>query len=135
MSGHQLQEPEPTRVLIAEDDPNVREALAAMIESTPGLELAGAVEDAEAAVARAAGEAPHVAIVDVRMPGGGGVWATREIAKASPQTRVIAFSGDSDRRTIEAMVEAGAVGYLVKGSSIGSIIQTVEQAASTSRAE
>jgi AmiR/NasT family two-component response regulator len=46
---------------------------------------------------------------------------------------VIAFSGDSDRRTMEAMVEAGAVGYLVKGSSIGSIIETVVQAASTPR--
>jgi DNA-binding NarL/FixJ family response regulator len=126
-----LREPGPIRVLIAEDDPNVREALTAMIESTPGLELAGAVENARRAVAMAAAQSPHVAIVDVRMPGGGGVWATREIKSASPHTSVIAFSGDSDRRTMTEMVDAGAVGYLVKGSSIGSIIETIEQAAST----
>jgi DNA-binding NarL/FixJ family response regulator len=130
-----VREPGPIRVLIAEDDPNVREALTAMIESTPGLELAGAVDNARKAVALAVAEAPNVAIIDVRMPAGGGVWATREIMTASPQTRVIAFSGDSDRRTIDAMVEAGAVGYLVKGSSIGSIVETVEQVASTPRAE
>jgi DNA-binding NarL/FixJ family response regulator len=128
-----VREPGPIRVLIAEDDANVREALTAMIESTPGLELAGAVENARTAVSLAAAESPDVAILDVRMPGGGGVWATREIMRASPHTSVIAFSGDSDRRTIEAMVDAGAVGYLVKGSSIGSIIETVEHAAAMPR--
>jgi DNA-binding NarL/FixJ family response regulator len=133
VSGHHARDPGPIHVLIAEDDPNVREALTAMIESTPGLELTGAVEDAQQAVALAAAELPNVAIVDIRMPGGGGVWATREIMSASPRTSVIAFSGDSDRRTMAAMVEAGAVGYLVKGSSIGSIVETVQQAASTPR--
>jgi DNA-binding NarL/FixJ family response regulator len=104
-----------------------------MIESTPGLELAGAVDDAKSAVATAGAETPHVAIIDVRMPGGGGVWATGEIKRVSPQTSVIAFSGDTDRRTMAEMVEAGAVGYLVKGSSIGNIVETIEQAAFTRR--
>jgi DNA-binding NarL/FixJ family response regulator len=76
----------------------------------------------------AARESPDVAIVDVRMPGGG-PWTTREIRRLSPNTRVVAFSGSSDPVTEDRMREAGAGGYPVKGSFVPAILETIEEVA------
>jgi DNA-binding NarL/FixJ family response regulator len=116
------------RILIAEDDPIVREALAALIRSEPGLELVHAAADADGAIAAATAELPDVAIVDVRMPGGGAL-AAREIRRLSPGTSVIAFSGSNDPGTMLEMQEAGASGYLVKGSPTDTILASIEEAA------
>ena len=70
-----------------------------------------------------------VAIVDVRMPGGGGVTATIGIKQSSPKTRVIAFSAENDDTIKAAMVAAGASGYLVKGTAIDMILETLRDAA------
>jgi len=116
-------------VLIAEDDAPVRDALAALIRQEPGLKLVAAAGDADEAIAAATALLPDVAIVDVRMPGGGGARAAREIKQQSPTTKVIALSASDDRATVLEMLEAGVVGYLVKGDSIGSILESIERAA------
>jgi EAL domain-containing protein (putative c-di-GMP-specific phosphodiesterase class I)/DNA-binding NarL/FixJ family response regulator len=120
---------EVVRVLLAEDDPVVLEALSALINDEPALELVSAVSDTSAAVEAAARERPNVALVDVRMPGGGGAEAARGIRRRSPETRVLALSAYDDRATVLEMLEAGVVGYLVKGSSIDSIMDAIAQAA------
>ncbi len=117
------------RVLLADDDPVVLEALSALIDDEPGLELVAAVGDTGAAVEAALREQPDVALVDVRMPGGGGAEAARGIKHSSPETRVLALSAYDDRATVLEMLEAGVVGYLVKGSSIDSIMSSIQQAA------
>jgi EAL domain-containing protein (putative c-di-GMP-specific phosphodiesterase class I)/CheY-like chemotaxis protein len=119
----------PVRVLIAEDDVAVRESLAAVIESEPGLELAGAVGDGQSAIELAELVQPDVALLDVRMPAGGGPHAARGIVAKSPQTHVIALSASDDRAAVLEMLEAGAVSYLVKGSSIEAIVEAILQAA------
>jgi EAL domain-containing protein (putative c-di-GMP-specific phosphodiesterase class I)/DNA-binding NarL/FixJ family response regulator len=120
--------PKQIRVLIAEDDASVRAALAALIEDEPQLTLVAAVADAEHAIAAAQRERPDVALLDVRMPGGGGAHAARGIKRASPQTRVVALSAFEDRSTVLEMLEAGVDGYLVKGSTIGAIVKSIERA-------
>ena len=117
------------RVLIAEDEASVRAALAALIRTEPNLELVGEAANATDAIAIAAEEQPDVAVLDVRMPGGGGAAAVRGIKRKSPDTRMLAFSAADDRATVLEMLEAGVVGYLVKGSSIESIVDSIEQAA------
>ena len=117
------------RVLLAEDDPVVLEALSALIKDDPALQLVSAVNDTSAAVEAAARERPDVALVDVRMPGGGGAEAARGIRQRSPETRVLALSAYDDRATVLEMLEAGVVGYLVKGSSIDTIMESIRQAA------
>jgi DNA-binding NarL/FixJ family response regulator len=117
------------RVLIAEDDPGVRGVLSELIEADPGLELVGVVTDAAAVIAVAAERHPDVAIVDVRMPGGGGVFAARGIKEVSSGTKVIAFSGETNPVVTTEMFAAGAVGYLVKGSSIVTILGSIRAAA------
>ena len=91
-------------------------------EST--FELAGAVENADEAIKAAQRDLPDVALVDVRMPGGG-ERATRGIKRASPHTRVIVFSAQDDPPTRQAMFDAGADGYLVKGSLVTAIIASI----------
>src|SRR5207247_4822139 len=73
------------RVLVAEDAPVVLRALAALISADPALELVGTAEDAVEAIELARATRPDVAIVDVKMPGGGGSRATREILWHSPR--------------------------------------------------
>jgi EAL domain-containing protein (putative c-di-GMP-specific phosphodiesterase class I)/DNA-binding NarL/FixJ family response regulator len=119
----------PIRVLIAEDDTAVRGALSALIGDEPRLELVAAVADADAAIAAAECERPDVALLDVRMPGGGGASAARGIKRACPETHMLALSAHEDRDTVLEMVEAGVAGYLVKGSTIETIVSSIEGAA------
>lgn len=115
-------------VLIADDDRVVREVLAATIRSDPTLRFVGASRDADEAIAAATAERPDVAIVDVHMPGGG-VWAAREIKRCSPATGVIALTSADDRATVVEMLDAGAIGYLVKGASTARILESIDLAA------
>jgi EAL domain-containing protein (putative c-di-GMP-specific phosphodiesterase class I)/CheY-like chemotaxis protein len=116
------------RVLVAEDDPSVRDALEALFRSERSLELAASVGDAPSAVEAAMREQPDVALVDVRMPGGG-VSAARGITSCAPGTRVLAFTAHDDRETVLQMLEAGAIGYLLKGDSIDEIVEAIHRAA------
>jgi EAL domain-containing protein (putative c-di-GMP-specific phosphodiesterase class I) len=113
-------------VLIAEDDPSVREALSALILSEPRLKLLGTAADTDEAISLATKMQPDVAILDVRMPHGGGARAARELKRCSPETKLLALSGADDRATVLEMLEAGVVGYLVKGGAMN-ILDTIDQ--------
>jgi DNA-binding NarL/FixJ family response regulator len=117
------------RVLVADDDGDVRDALADLIGDDAGLELVGAARDAEETIAVARAQQPDIAIVDVAMPGGGGVRATVELLLVSPATRVIVLSSFQDQSTIDAMKEAGATRYLVKGDPDTDLIAAIRQTA------
>jgi signal transduction histidine kinase len=121
--------PDPGRitVLIAEDEPAVRSALADLIQTDDDLELIGAAGDAEQAIDMAGRHHPDVALLDVKMPAGGGPRASREIRSLSPQTRVVALSAYEDRATVLEMLRAGAAGYLVKGASAGEIVEAIRR--------
>jgi EAL domain-containing protein (putative c-di-GMP-specific phosphodiesterase class I) len=116
------------RVLIADDEGEVRAALADLIDAERALELVGAAADADEAIELAIASHPDVALVDVKMPGGGGARAAREIVASSPQTRVLALSAYEDRTTVLEMLRAGAVGYLVKGTAPEEIVASIGRA-------
>ncbi len=117
------------RVLIAEDNASVREALAELISAEPSFALVGAVANATEAIELAAAEQPDVALLDVRMPGGGGRVAAEGISRRSPGSRMIALSGHDDHATVREMLRAGVIGYLVKGGPNDEIVQAVKNAA------
>jgi DNA-binding response OmpR family regulator len=121
--------PNRLRVLIADDEPEVREILISVVEADPGLELAGVAEDAEKAVEVARVTRPDVALLDVSMPGGGGVRAALGIGWRSPRTHMVALSMHDDRATIVDMIRAGANGYVVKGASCEEILDALRWAA------
>jgi EAL domain-containing protein (putative c-di-GMP-specific phosphodiesterase class I)/AmiR/NasT family two-component response regulator len=122
-----MTEEDRVRVLIAEDDAAVREVLAAMIGVEPSFNLIGAACDADEAIALAAAHQPDVALIDVRMPGGGGPAAARGIRRCS-HAKVIALSGQDDRASVNDMLAAGAVGYLIKGLSVDELIEAIKGA-------
>jgi PAS domain S-box-containing protein len=115
------------RVLIADDEPALRHALGELVEAEPELELVGSAADAAEAAALARETRPDVAVLDVRMPGGG-LEATRLIAEGSPETAVLALSAYEDRATVIAILQAGAVGYLVKGVPPEEIVDAIRRA-------
>ena len=115
------------RVLVADDEETVRDVLEALLGSEPEFELIGSAADTETAIELACKELPDVALVDVRMPGGGGPRATREIVRKSPPTKVVALSADQDVTTVLTMLRAGAVGYVVKSDSTDEILSAIHR--------
>jgi DNA-binding NarL/FixJ family response regulator len=115
------------RILVADDDADIRGLLERYVKGEPALQLIGAAPDAEEAIRLAAEHKPDAALLDVNMPGGGGVRAVREISEISPDTSMIALSGYDDRNTVLRMLEAGATSYLVKGASRDKILHTVRR--------
>ncbi|MFB3738092.1 MAG: response regulator, partial [Candidatus Velamenicoccus archaeovorus] len=115
------------RVLIADDEAAVREAMADLVATDPLLEVVGTAGDAQEAISLARECKPDVALVDVKMPAGGGRRAAREILKESPQTHVVALSVYDDRATVLDMLRAGVVGYIVKGTSAEEILYTIRR--------
>ncbi len=120
---------DPIRVLLADDEPGLRVALTELLSHEGRVELVGTAADAEEAIRIAQSNLPDVALVDVRMPEGGGPHAARGITRVSPGTRVIALSAYEDRTNVLEMLRAGAVGYLVKGTAADELVQGIEKVA------
>jgi len=116
-------------VLIADDEAVLRAALADLVRSDDSFELVGSARDADEAIALAEAMKPDVALVDVRMPGGGGLRVAEELRHLLPQTRVLAHSAVNDRASVVRMLEGGAVGYLVKGTAPAEILGAIVRAA------
>ena len=118
----------PIRVAIVDDQPSVRDVLVELLEDEDGLEVAGTAGDADGGIELVAGRRPDVALVDVRMNGGGPHAAEAMLAR-SPETRVIALSAYADRGAVLEMLRAGAIGYLVKGCPPEELIEAIRRAA------
>lgn len=112
-------------MLVAEDEPILRTALAELIADEPSLSLVAVAATTRETVEQAALHRPDIALLDVRLAGGGGPDAARQIARVSPGTRVLALSASDERSAVIEMLRAGAVGYLLKGGPITEIVQAV----------
>ena len=104
------------RVLIADDHPAYRRHLRELVEKEAGIRVVGEVEDGRAAVTAARELEPDLVLMDVAMPELGGVEATRQVVAALPQVRVIALSMHRAPELVDAMLQAGASGYVLKDS-------------------
>jgi len=116
------------RVAVADDEETVVDVLRSLIGSDPTLRFVGAANDAEGAIDVAVRERPDVMLVDVRMPGGGGLRAVREITKRCPPTKVVALSAHEDSNTVIRMISAGARAYVRKAESTEKILRTIHRA-------
>ncbi|MET7490317.1 response regulator transcription factor [Streptomyces sp. NPDC005538] len=116
-------------VLIVDDHPVVRDGLRGMFESAPGFRVLGEASDGVEAVERAAALDPDVILMDLRMPGGGGVDAIRELTRRSARAKVLVLTTyDTDSDTLPA-IEAGATGYLLKDAPRDELFTAVRAAA------
>jgi DNA-binding NarL/FixJ family response regulator len=115
---------EPIRILLADDHRLFREALRALLE--PECEVVGEAPDGERAVEMAAQLKPHVVLLDVGMPGTGGLAAAHRIAHASPAVKVLIVSQyDDEEYVVEALSEAGAAGYVIKDDPSSELLAAV----------
>jgi DNA-binding NarL/FixJ family response regulator len=102
------------RVVLADDHAVVRRGLAGLLESTDDIEVVGVAKDGQEAVDLVRTHRPDVAVMDLQMPVLDGVAATRAIVESGAGTEVLVLTSFSDHARIDAAVEAGAVGYLLK---------------------
>ncbi|MFJ1596551.1 response regulator transcription factor [Streptomyces sp. NPDC088261] len=104
----------PLSVLLCDDNDLLLDVLREVVEAEPDLRVVGTASDAEQAVRLALRHEPDVVVLDVRFPGGGHNVA-REIARCSPDSRVVAFSAYGDTSSVEGMTRAGVSAYVLKG--------------------
>lgn len=118
----------PIRIVIADDHVLVRQGIRAFLETHADLSIVGEAEDAASAIALCTEHHPHVALVDLVMPGGG-IEATRAIRAASPQTQVVLLTSFEDAPQIVAAVQAGALSCLLKDIDADALADTLRKAA------
>ena len=102
-----------TTILLADDHAVIRSAIRADLEEL-GYEVCAEVGDADAAIAAAIEHRPGICLLDVEMPGGGGIAAAGEIAVLLPETRIVMLTVSRDDRDVAASAAAGAVGFVLK---------------------
>jgi NarL family two-component system response regulator LiaR len=105
---------EAIRVLIVDDHAVVREGLRSFLELQPGIEIAGEAGGGEQAITLAAELQPDVVLMDLVMPGIGGVEAMRSLREIVPEARVIVLTSFLDDARLLPAIQAGAAGYLLK---------------------
>ena len=110
-------QPEPVRVLLADDQRLVRESLGTLLGLLPGIEMVASASDGEEALALADEHSPDVVLMDLRMPRLDGIEATRCLRELRPDVRVIALTTYADDESVLGAIRAGARGYLTKDAS------------------
>lgn len=117
----------PAFIVIADDHDLARAGLRAVFDNTRDMVVVGEAADGLAAVDLCRRLQPHLAVVDVRMPGLDGLTATRAIKQASPRTSVLIVSFHADPEYVVAAVRQGAAGYLLKDASRETILETARR--------
>jgi DNA-binding NarL/FixJ family response regulator len=118
------------RVLIADDHPHFRDGLRALLISAPDLEVVGEAGDGEQAISLAAKLQPDVILMDLNMPGVGGIEATRRILRTSPHIAILVISMFEDDDSVFTALQAGARGYILKGALKAEILRSIRAVAS-----
>jgi DNA-binding NarL/FixJ family response regulator len=117
-----------TRVVVADDHPVFRDGLVSVLEDR-GVTVVAEADSGEAALDAVARHGPDVVLMDLAMPGLGGVEATRRVTAEHPGTAVLVVTMNDDDETVLAALRAGARGYLVKESPAADIARAVESVA------
>jgi two-component system response regulator DegU len=117
----------PIRVLIADDHALLREGLRRILEMEPDLQVVGEAADGQDAVQKAKELRPDVILMDVNMPGGGGLEATRLVREQLPSVDVIVLTIHDDDEYVVEMINAGAKGYVLKDVEPAKVVEAIHR--------
>ena len=116
---------EQIRIVLADDHAVVRKGIREFLEQEDDLAVVAEATDGDQAVAMVAEHQPHVAVLDIQMPGMTGIEATRRIKAEHPEVRVLVLTAYDDDPYIFALLQAGASGYLLKTADSSDLVQAV----------
>lgn len=126
---HQRTEVTVIGVVVAEDNPGVRDALIALLESVPDLTVLGQCEDGDEVLPMVERTDPQVVVVDVGMPRVDGLEATRRVMAARPGSRVLVLTASLSDALVREAHRSGAVGYQLKGDDPGELLAAIRAVA------
>lgn len=118
----------PVRLLLADDQKLMRQALRVFVENEPGMEVVGEAQDGRSAVIQAKTLQPDVVLMDLQMPRLDGVAATEEVLAACPNTKVVAVTTFHSEEYVIPALRAGASAYLLKDSEPKDIVAGIRSA-------
>lgn len=116
---------ESLRVLIADDHPLFRKGMHALLDSLPDMDVIGEASSGEEAIALATAQQPDLVLMDLQMPEGNGLAATREIGKRSPHIRILMVTLFEDDESVFAALRAGAQGYILKDAEEEEMVRAI----------
>jgi DNA-binding NarL/FixJ family response regulator len=116
-------------VLLADDHTVVRQGLRVLLEVEGDMKVVGEAETGREAVLLSKKLKPDVIVLDVAMPVLNGLEATRQITRSVPSTKVLILSSYSDDEYVEQLIDAGAIGYLVKQTAANDLLKAIREAA------
>jgi len=122
-----MQESPVINVLIADDHHLVRTSIAHLLNQESDIHIVGEADDGESAVAQSRRLRPDVVLMDIRMPGIGGLEATRRLHRGMEDIRVLILTAHMEDNVARKMLEAGATGFLSKGAEPTEMIDAIRQ--------
>jgi two-component system response regulator NreC len=118
-----------TTIVLADDHHVIRQGLRALLEAVPDFSVVGEAGDGLEALQLVERLQPNVLVLDLRMPGLGGLEVTRQVSQRSPSTRVVILSMYDDEAYVLEALGHGAAGYVLKDSSAAHLVEAVRQVA------
>ncbi|MBD3655611.1 MULTISPECIES: UvrY/SirA/GacA family response regulator transcription factor [Marinobacter] len=121
------------RVLVVDDHELVRSGITRMLADNPDLEVIGQASSGEEAIEVVRGDRPDIVLMDIRMPGIGGLEATRKILRIDDSIRIIVVTACADDPYPTRVMQAGATAYITKGADIREMLRAIRMAHSGQR--
>jgi DNA-binding NarL/FixJ family response regulator len=121
--------PTPIRVMLIEDHTVVRQGFEALLRDQPDMAVVAQAADGEKALEQVETARPHVALVDISLPGMNGLEVTRRLKKLCPECKVLMLTVHADKEYVVQAFRSGAMGYLVKDADAQSVLEAVRQVA------
>jgi two-component system, NarL family, response regulator LiaR len=118
----------PIQVMIVDDHPMVRDGLKVFLSVSPGMECSGEASSGEEALELCRAVKPDVVLMDLLMPGMGGVAAIQAIRQHLPHVRIIALTSFAEQDLVHQAIRAGAAGYLLKNVTMDDLAEAIRAA-------
>ncbi len=113
------------RVLVVDDHPLFREGVVRSISDEPGMTVAGEADSADSALEKAKDALPDIVLLDLKLPGGGGLDVLQAMASECPYSKIVVLTAVEDENVLLQALKRGAKGYLVKGISSQELVRVV----------